>query len=929
MSCGEEPAEPLPEPAPAKTGTTRQEVRSTDKVLILGTSVNGGINSPEAQAVRDLWPLTRPAVTIDVKDAAQWAAMTREQFMSYQAIIIGDASCTSGTAAFQAAIDNKDTWAQVIDGDVVILGTNPSSGSKPQLMRNGIEHVIQNSEQFRTGLYISLGCAYQNASAGTPVPLLSWLGEFKVAGSTSSCAATAGHMFKTRPAYTSHFVDDASLGTDGCAARSVFTTYPFKNFAVAAIGLDAPGTQEYIDFLEDEPEQISYFGTPYILVRGAVSLGNGCGISDYVPPGEECDNGDGLNGAPGGDGIPAAETCSFSCRLNWCGDGRVDELFGEECDNGRNNGRTHDANGTFINGMCSSSCKIVPPSPPVARCTNVTVSAPANACGAPANINNGSSDPDGDLVGCTQSPAGPYNMGSTAVTLTCTDSQSQTASCTGAVTVGDVTPPAVTAGTPNRTLQCNRGVSYTDLSDITASDLCSPPVTMARTGSVSMETPGTYVLTYSARDTAGNTGSATRTVNVVDTLAPSITLNGPANGTHECGSPYTDPGATANDACAGDLSPTLITSGPVNVFVPGNYTRNYSVTDPSGNDTTTSRAVTVHDTLVPQIQVLPGPSMIECNGSPYVDPGATASDLCTGALTQRLSVSSNLDQSRSGQYTVTYRVADAAGNEGIAVRQLTVGRCPICINLRLNDYNLFLLEDYNGGHDVVGKVAAGGNITMEDFSVGHGQPDNGISNTLVAGGNLTLNRGRVWGDAWYGGAYSTNPSVTHPRGSAARGTPIHFAARFAELRSQSSQLASLPVNGTTTREVWGGVMMNGTSTHVNVFEVNASAFNGAVLWSIDAPAGSFAVVNIRGASANFGGLGIHFSGGIDQHGVLFNFVDATRITAQGFGFWGTVLAPYAHVNLTNGSFDGGIYAKSFTGNAEGHINPLHNRDFCL
>jgi choice-of-anchor A domain-containing protein len=353
------------------------------------------------------------------------------------------------------------------------------------------------------------------------------------------------------------------------------------------------------------------------------------------------------------------------------------------------------------------------------------------------------------------------------------------------------------------------------------------------------------------------------------------------------------------------------------------------VTDSSGNGTTTSRAVTIHDTLAPQIQVRPGPSIIECNGSPYVDPGARASDLCAGDLTQSIVVSSDLDQSRSGQYTVTYRVADASGNVGTAVRQLTVGRCPICLNIRLNDYNLFLLGDYNGGHDVVGKVAAGGNITLSDFSVGHGLPDSDISNTLVAGGNLSLNRGNVLGDARYGGSYSATPSVVYPRGNAAQGQPIDFAARFAQLRSQSAQLAALPINGTTQREVWGGVMMSGTSTNVNVFDVNASAFNGAVLWSIDAPAGSFVVVNIRGASAHFGGFGIHFSGGIDQHGVLFNFVDATNITAQGFGFWGTVLAPYAHVNFNNGSWDGGMYARSFTGNAEGHINPLNDRDFCL
>jgi choice-of-anchor A domain-containing protein len=115
---------------------------------------------------------------------------------------------------------------------------------------------------------------------------------------------------------------------------------------------------------------------------------------------------------------------------------------------------------------------------------------------------------------------------------------------------------------------------------------------------------------------------------------------------------------------------------------------------------------------------------------------------------------------------------------------------------------------------------------------------------------------------------------------------------------------------------------------VNVFDVNASAFNGAVMFDISAPAGSLAVVNIRGASANFQGFGISFSGGINQNGVLYNFVDATSITASGFGFWGTLLAPHADITFTDGSFDGGIYAKSLTGNAAGHINPLNDHLLC-
>ncbi|WP_224367477.1 choice-of-anchor A family protein [Hyalangium versicolor] len=250
------------------------------------------------------------------------------------------------------------------------------------------------------------------------------------------------------------------------------------------------------------------------------------------------------------------------------------------------------------------------------------------------------------------------------------------------------------------------------------------------------------------------------------------------------------------------------------------------------------------------------------------------------------------------------------------------------VPVHLNDYNLFLLGDYTLGTDVEGKVAAAGNITMDNFSVGWRLPATDIANTLVAGGNLTLTHGGVWGDAWHGGSYSADQSVVYSRGAVSQGAPIDFAARGTELVNLSAQLASQTANGTTTRESWGGLMLRGTSAWRNIFDVNASDFTGAKLWSIDAPAGSFVVVNIHGASATFGGFATQFSGGIDQHGVLYNFVDTTSITAEGFGFWGTVLAPFADIHFTNGSFDGGIYAKSLTGNAEGHINALAEHTIC-
>jgi hypothetical protein len=93
---------------------------------------------------------------------------------------------------------------------------------------------------------------------------------------------------------------------------------------------------------------------------------------------------------------------------------------------------------------------------PVARCRDAVVEA-GPGCVARANIDDGSSDSDGDPITVVQSPAGPYPLGATHVMLTCTDSNGATATCAATVTVVDATPPSlslainpITLWPPNR-----------------------------------------------------------------------------------------------------------------------------------------------------------------------------------------------------------------------------------------------------------------------------------------------------------------------------------------------------------------------------------------------------------------------------------------------------------------------------------------------
>ena len=72
---------------------------------------------------------------------------------------------------------------------------------------------------------------------------------------------------------------------------------------------------------------------------------------------------------------------------------------------------------------------------PMAICKNVTVTLASGQMTAPADINNGSFDPNGDTLSLTYNPAGPYPAGQTVFTLTVDDGNGGTDSCMGTVTV--------------------------------------------------------------------------------------------------------------------------------------------------------------------------------------------------------------------------------------------------------------------------------------------------------------------------------------------------------------------------------------------------------------------------------------------------------------------------------------------------------------
>jgi poly(3-hydroxybutyrate) depolymerase len=159
---------------------------------------------------------------------------------------------------------------------------------------------------------------------------------------------------------------------------------------------------------------------------------------------------------------------------------------------------------------------------PIAQCKDVIVSADGNCLGQ-ASVDSGSYDPDGDPITLSQSPPGPYPLGTNTVLLTVTDSLGASSSCSARVIVRDTTPPVILC--PADIVVTNAHSQWTSVvtfnpavSDNCAGvglPVCNPP-------SGSAFGLGTHAVTCAVLDAAGNASQCTFNVTVRPGNAPPV-----------------------------------------------------------------------------------------------------------------------------------------------------------------------------------------------------------------------------------------------------------------------------------------------------------------------------------------------------------------------------------------------------------------------
>jgi len=109
---------------------------------------------------------------------------------------------------------------------------------------------------------------------------------------------------------------------------------------------------------------------------------------------------------------------------------------------------------------------------------------------------------------------------------------------------------------------------------------------------------GSYTIVYSSSDSAGNTSTKTRHVNVRDTINPVVVLNGETLVELFVNAEYIELGATVTDNSNEVL--TVVITGTIDTSTVGDYSLIYTATDSTGNvHDTISRTVSVSVDAIP------------------------------------------------------------------------------------------------------------------------------------------------------------------------------------------------------------------------------------------------------------------------------------------------------------------------------------------
>ena len=194
-----------------------------------------------------------------------------------------------------------------------------------------------------------------------------------------------------------------------------------------------------------------------------------------------------------------------------------------------------------------------------------------------------------------------FEIGTTIITWTATDSYGNSDTATQIITIRDTTPPTITKPA-NKTFEATGEMTLLTADDIgtaTANDRVDPNPTI-RSDAVSTFRVGTTPITWTATDSYGNSDTATQIITIRDTTPPDITAPADVSFTTTdtsivlTSANYST--ATATDLV--DSSPTITNNAPPSFQADRTTTITWTATDKYLNSANATQSVTVvHSSL--------------------------------------------------------------------------------------------------------------------------------------------------------------------------------------------------------------------------------------------------------------------------------------------------------------------------------------------
>ena len=349
---------------------------------------------------------------------------------------------------------------------------------------------------------------------------------------------------------------------------------------------------------------------------------------------------------------------------------------------------------------CSSIVTVSDVTAPNAECKNISIQLDTNgqAVISGLDIDNGSND----SCGISQYVANPAffdcsDVGPNNVTLTVTDANGNSSSCTAVVTVVDNTIPVVVCTDTTIYLDAN-GLALISpaVIDGGSTDACGTPTLTMSPNITTLDSTniGTNLFTLFASDGAGNIDSCTATVTVLDTFAPTALCVASIDiFLDSSGQALLQPAAIDNGsfdyggAVSLSISQTTFDCSDIDTNIV-----TLTVTDNTNNSDSCTTAVVVIDAIAPVAICQSVSIQLDANGLATLSASQlnnNSFDNCT--ILNYTLTENNFDCSHLGPNNIGMTVKDIHGNSSLCTAVVTVEdliapliTCPTAISVETN-----------------------------------------------------------------------------------------------------------------------------------------------------------------------------------------------------------------------------------------------------